>query len=105
MAWVYLFIAGLLEAAWVTGMKLSEGFTRPLPSLVTVATMIASFYLLALSLRTLPVGMGYAVWVGIGALGASVVGVLVFEEPLTLARSFFLGLLLIAVVGLKLSSS
>jgi len=101
MAWLYLLVAGLLETAWVIGMKYSEGFTRLAPSLFTLATMAASFYLLGLALRVLPMGTGYAVWVGIGALGAAVAGVLLFGEPIDPARLFFLTLLLVAIVGLK----
>lgn len=103
-AWLYLLFAGLLETAWAIGLKYTEGFTRLGPSLLTSVALIGSMVLLSLAVRTLPIGTAYAVWVGIGALGAAVLGVVLFEEPLSLARAFFLTLLLVAIVGLKLTS-
>ena len=104
MAWVLLFIAGLLETGWAIGLKYSNGFTRPLPSLLTVAGILVSMVLLSIAARTLPIGTAYAVWVGIGAAGAVILGILLLGEPVTAARLFFLGLLLVALVGLKMSS-
>ncbi|GHF90440.1 DMT family transporter [Streptomyces thermodiastaticus] len=104
MAWVLLIVAGLLEVAWSIGMKYSEGFTRPVPSVLTVAGIVASMLLLSRATRSLPIGTAYGVWVGIGAAGAAVLGMLVFGEPATAARIFFVCLLLTAVVGLKVTS-
>jgi quaternary ammonium compound-resistance protein SugE len=103
MAWVLLVIAGLLEVCWSIGLKYSEGFTRLVPSVLTVAAMVASMGLLSLAVRRLPIGTAYAVWVGIGALGAAVLGILLFREPVTPWRVLFLVLLLTAIVGLKLT--
>lgn len=86
MAWVYLVLAGLLEVVWAFAMKQSDGFSRPLPSAVTLAAMIVSFGLLSLAMRSLPLGTAYAIWTGIGALGAFVVGIVVLGEPATALR-------------------
>lgn len=104
MAWVYLIIAGAFEVVWSTAMKFSEGFTRPLPSLIMVGGMLVSFWLLTLATKALPLGTAYAIWTGIGALGAVIVGVLLFQEPLTAARMLFLVLILAGILGLKLTS-
>lgn len=107
MAWVYLVIAGLLEVVWALGLKLSGGFDvakKPLASGATLAALIASFVLLALATRTLPIGTAYAVWVGIGAAGAALGGIVLFEEPAAPLRLVFLGLLVAAIVGLKATS-
>ena len=101
MAWGILIAAGGLEVFWATFMKLSEGFTKPLYTVLTFAGMAASFLLLARDTRTLPLGTAYAVWTGIGALGALIVGVIVFRESLTPARLLFAALLLIGIIGLK----
>ena len=101
MAWGILLAAGGLEVFWATFMKLSEGFTKPLYTVLTFAGMAASFLLLARATRTLPLGTAYAVWTGIGALGALIVGVIVFRESLTPARLLFAALLLIGIIGLK----
>lgn len=101
MAWVLLIVAGLLEVGWSVGMKFTDGFTRLWPSLLTGLGIVASMALLAQAARTLPIGTAYGVWVGIGAAGAAVVGMLVLDEPVTAARIFFVCLLLVAVVGLK----
>ena len=101
MAWGILIAAGGLEVFWATFMKLSEGFTTPLYTVLTFAGMAASFLLLARATRTLPLGTAYAVWTGIGALGALIVGVIVFRESLTPARLLFAALLLIGIIGLK----
>lgn len=101
MAWVYLILAGLLEIGWAIGMKYSQGFTKPLPTLFTIATMIVSFALLALALRTIPVGTGYAVWTGIGAVGTAILGMVLFHDSTHPFRLFFLALILVGIVGLK----
>ncbi|MEV6328341.1 multidrug efflux SMR transporter [Streptomyces sp. NPDC051909] len=104
MAWVLLLLAGLLEVGWSIGMKYTEGFTRLWPSVFTVAGIIASMVLLAQATKSLPIGTAYGVWVGIGAAGAAVLGMVVLGEPATAARIFFVCLLLVAVVGLKATS-
>jgi quaternary ammonium compound-resistance protein SugE len=104
MPWVFLIIAGLLEVCWAIGLKYTEGFTRPLPTVLTVLAIIASMVLLSLAARSLPIGTAYAIWVGIGALGAAILGIILFKEPVTAARMFFLALLLTSIVGLKLTS-
>ncbi|MFF7485870.1 DMT family transporter [Streptomyces luteogriseus] len=101
MAWVLLVVAGLLEVGWSVGMKYTDGFTRPLPSVLTGAGIVASMLLLSQAAKTLPIGTAYGVWVGIGAAGAAVFGMAVLGEPATAARIFFVCLLLVAVVGLK----
>jgi quaternary ammonium compound-resistance protein SugE len=102
MAWIYLTVAGLFEIGWAIGLKYTEGFTRLLPSLWTVGSMIVSIVLLGLALKTLPVGTGYAVWTGIGAVGTAALGIYLFGEPATAARLFCIGLILSGIVGLKL---
>jgi quaternary ammonium compound-resistance protein SugE len=104
MAWVLLFLAGLLEIAWSVGLKFSEGFTRLWPSLGTVAGIAASMALLALAVRQLPIGTAYGMWVGIGAVGTAALGMVLFDEPVTAARVFFVCLLVVAVVGLEATS-
>jgi len=104
MAWIYLFIAGLFETAWAIGLKYSEGFTKLGPSLFTAASMIISFYLLALALRTLPVGTGYAVWTGIGTVGAAILGIVLFDESRALPRVLCIFLIVAGIIGLKLTS-
>src|SRR5687768_5558509 len=105
MAWVILVLAGFLEIVWAVGLKYTNGFTRLVPSVLTLAAIAGSMYLLALATRTLPIGTAYAIWVGIGSLGAAIAGVLLFHEPLSVLRLLFLGLLLAAIVGLKLTSA
>ena len=102
MAWIYLTVAGLLEIGWAIGLKYTDGFTRLLPSLWTIASMILSIVLLGLALRTLPVGTAYAVWTGIGAVGTAALGIYLFAEPATVARLLCIGLILAGIVGLKL---
>ena len=102
MAWIHLTIAGLLEIGWAIGLKYTEGFSRPAPSLWTVAAMIASFYFLSLALNTLPVGTAYAVWTGIGAVGTAILGIYLFDEPATALRLACIALILSGIVGLKL---
>ena len=102
MAWALLFLAGLLEVAWAVGLKYTDGFTRPWPTAATLVAMIGSVVLLALAVRTLPLGTAYAVWTGIGTAGAVLLGIVLFQEPATLARLFFVGLIVAGIVGLKL---
>ncbi|MCY1034874.1 quaternary ammonium compound efflux SMR transporter SugE [Corallococcus sp. BB11-1] len=103
-SWILLIVAGLLEVGWAIGLKYTQGFTRPIPSILTVAGIIASMGLLSYAAKSLPIGTAYAVWVGIGAFGAAVMGMVLFNEPATAPRLFFLGLLLVAIVGLKVTS-
>ena len=103
-AWVALVVAGLLEVCWAVGLKYTDGFRRPLPSALVIAAIALSMFLLSWAARTLPIGTAYAVWVGIGALGAAIFGVILFHEPLTAGRIGFLLLLLIAIVGLKVTN-
>lgn len=105
MAWLILFIAGLLEVGWALGLKATEGFTRLVPSLLTGVAIVGSMVLLAHASRTLPIGTAYAVWVGVGVVGASVGGIFLYDEPVTVARVAFLGLLVVAIIGLKVTSS
>jgi quaternary ammonium compound-resistance protein SugE len=104
MPWVLLLVAGLLEACWAVGLKYTEGFTKPLPSVLVGAAIVASMWLLALAARDLPIGTAYAVWVGIGAFATAIGGIALFHEPVTAARLLFLGLLVAAIVGLKATS-
>lgn len=104
MAWTLVVIAGLLETAWAIGLKYTEGFTRPLASVLTALAIVASMGLLGLAVRDLPIGTAYAVWVGIGSLGAAILGVALFGEPLGPARLGFLLLLVVAIIGLRLTS-
>lgn len=101
MPWVYLVIAGLLEVGWAIGLKYTDGFTKPIPSALTVAAIIGSMWLLSLAARSLPIGTAYAVWVGIGATGAAILGVVLLKEPLTPGRALFLAMLVVAIIGLK----
>jgi quaternary ammonium compound-resistance protein SugE len=101
MAWVILVLAGLLEVAWAVGLKFTEGFTRPWPSILTGLALVASVWLLALSVRTLPIGTAYAVWTGIGAVGTVIVGIVRFGEPATLFRLGCVGLIVTGLIGLK----
>ena len=103
--WLALIVAGLLEVCWAVGLKYTDGFRRPLPSVLVILTIAASMFLLAWAARTLPIGTAYAVWVGIGALGAAILGIALFDEPLTMARMGFLALLLVAIAGLKITSN
>ena len=104
MNWFLLVIAGLLEAGWAIGLKLSEGFTRPWISVITVVAIAASMLLLGIAVRGLPIGTAYAIWVGIGSLGAALLGIFLLGEPASIGRWFFLALLLVAIVGLKMTA-
>jgi quaternary ammonium compound-resistance protein SugE len=104
MAWIYLFFAGLLEVAWAVGLKASHGFTRPLISAVTIICMVISLWLLALAMRGLPLGTAYAIWTGIGAVGAFVVGIVAFGETASALRILSITLIVAGLVGLKLAT-
>jgi quaternary ammonium compound-resistance protein SugE len=105
MAWIMLLVAGLLEIVWAFAMKQSHGFTRPVPSAVTLVAMIASFGLLSLSMRTLPLGTAYMIWTGIGAVGAFAVGVIALGEPVSALRLGAAALIVAGLVAMKLSST
>lgn len=105
MNWLFLVLAGLLEVGWAVGLKYSEGFTRPLPSVLTVIAMVVGFYLLSLSMREIPLGTAYGIWVGIGAVGAAIAGMVLFEEPVSTLRIVSIVLVVAGIVGLKLSSA
>jgi quaternary ammonium compound-resistance protein SugE len=104
MSWMYLLVAGVLEIVWAVGLKYTAGFTRLLPSAITIGAMIASVWLLALALRTIPVGTGYAVWTGIGAVGTALLGIVLFAEPASLPRLLCIGVIVAGILGLKLVS-
>jgi quaternary ammonium compound-resistance protein SugE len=104
MAWLYLLIAGLLEVAWAIGLKYTDGFTRLVPSIFTLASMGVSLLFLGLALKTLPVGTAYAVWTGIGAVGVAILGIVLFAEPANALRLGSIGLIVGGIVGLKLVS-
>lgn len=104
MSWFYLALAGVLEVVWAIGLKYTEGFTKPLPSAITLAGMIASVWFLALALKTIPVGTGYAVWTGIGAVGTAILGIILFAEPATLPRIACIALIVAGIAGLKIVS-
>ena len=104
MAWIYLVIAGLLEVVWAYSMKLSDGFTRPVPAAVTIVTMIMSFTLLAMAMRSLPLGTAYMMWTGIGAVGAFILGVVLLGEAVTAMRMLAALLIVGGLVLMKLSS-
>ena len=102
MAWAVLLAAGLLEITWAIGLKYTEGFTRLIPSVLTLAAMAGSILLLGLALKTLPIGTAYAVWTGIGAVGTAILGIFLFGEPASVLRLASIGLIVAGIVGLKL---
>ena len=103
MAWMLLFIAGLFEVCWAIGLKYTDGFTRLWPSVLTVVAMTVSIVCLALALKSIPVGTGYAVWTGIGAVGTALLGIVLFGESVSPARLSCIGLIVAGIVGLKLT--
>lgn len=103
MSWFILFVAGLLEIGWAIGLKYTEGFTRLWPTVGTVISLVASFVLLGIAMRSLPVGTAYAVWVGIGAIGTAILGIILFGDSADLPRILSLGLICAGIVGLKLT--
>lgn len=104
MPWLTLFLAAVFECCWAVGLKYTHGFTRLTPSLLTLAAMALSVWLLGRASLHLPIGTAYAVWVGLGAAGTVVLGIFLFQEPVSPARLFFLGLMLLAIVGLKFTA-
>ena len=104
MAWLLLVVAGLMEVGWAIGLKYTEGFTRLWPSVFTLAAMVASVVLLGVAMKTLPVGTSYAVWVGVGAVGTAILGIVLFGEPASAGRIASLGLIVAGIVGLKLAT-
>ena len=104
-SWILLVVAGLFETAWAVGLKYTEGFTRLVPSVFTIVTLAISMVLLSKAAKDLPIGTAYGVWVGIGALGAAILGIFLFHEGASPARMFFLALLLISIIGLKVTST
>jgi quaternary ammonium compound-resistance protein SugE len=102
MNWVYLFFAGIFEIGWAIGLKYTDGFTRIVPTLLTLASMIVSLGLLGLALKTLPVGTAYAVWTGIGTVGTAILGIYLLGEPATAIRLACIGLIVSGIIGLKL---
>ena len=104
MSWIYLFIAGLFEIGWAIGLKYTEGFTKPWPSVITIIGMILSFYFLSTALKSIPIGTAYAVWTGIGAVGTAILGIILFGESKELVRLFFILLIIIGIIGLKIFS-
>ena len=103
MAWVLLFIAGLFEIGWAVGLKYTEGFSRLWPTVWTLASMAVSVWLLGVAVRTLPVGTAYAVWTGVGAVGTVLLGIVLFDEPTTVGRLLCVCLIIVGIVGLKLT--
>ena len=103
MAWLSLFFAGLTEIGWAIALKYSHGFTRLIPSILSICVMILSFFLLAHSLKSIPIGTAYAVWTGIGIMGTVILGILLFNEPVSFFRILFLSMILIGIVGLKVT--
>jgi quaternary ammonium compound-resistance protein SugE len=104
MAWVYLGLAGVLEVVWAVALKASDGFTRWVPDLIMTAGIVASFWFLSRAFREIPMGTAYAVWTGIGAAGVAILGMIYYGEPASLVRLGFLSLILIGIVGLKISA-
>jgi quaternary ammonium compound-resistance protein SugE len=105
MAWVYLVVAGLFECAWAIGIKYTDGFTKIVPSVLTLAAMAISVWLLSIAMKTIPIGTAYAVWTGIGAVGVALLGMLLFDESKDIARVFCLLLIVSGIIGLKLFST
>jgi quaternary ammonium compound-resistance protein SugE len=102
MAWIILFVAGLFEIGWAVGLKFTEGFTRPIPTILTGISLVASMGLLGWAVKSLPLGTAYAVWTGVGAVGTAIVGILLFKEPATAGRLVCLALIVSGILGLKL---
>lgn len=104
MKWLILIVAGLFEMGWAIGLKYSQGFTKPIPGMFTIVGMIASFYFLALSLKSIPLGTAYAIWTGIGTVGTVTLGIVLFKEPIYITKLVFIGFILVGIVGLKVVS-
>ena len=104
MSWIYLFIAGLFEVVWAIGLKYTNGFTKLWPSIGTVIAMIISFYFLSTAVKTIPIGTGYAVWTGIGAVGTALLGIILFGESKEFVRILCILLIVVGIIGLKIFS-
>jgi quaternary ammonium compound-resistance protein SugE len=104
MHWLFLVVAGIFETCWAVSLKYSHGFTKLIPSVITVAGMIASFYFLSLSLKHLPLGTAYAVWTGIGTVGTLILGIVLFRESISIPQIFCVSLIIVGIIGLKLLS-
>jgi quaternary ammonium compound-resistance protein SugE len=105
MAWLILFLAGLFEVGWAVGLKYTDGFTRPGPTLATVAAMAMSLWLLGIAMKTLPLGTAYAVWVGVGTIGTVILGIVLLNEPVNALRLISVALILAGIIGLKLATA
>ncbi|MEE1925064.1 quaternary ammonium compound efflux SMR transporter SugE [Pseudomonas sp. 148P] len=105
MSWIILFFAGLFEVGWAVGLKYTDGFTRPLPTVLTVAAMAVSLGLLGLAMKELPLGTAYAIWTGVGAVGTVIAGIILFGESMALVRLVSVALIIAGLVGLKVSAS
>ncbi|UUD65030.1 quaternary ammonium compound efflux SMR transporter SugE [Pseudomonas seleniipraecipitans] len=105
MSWIILFFAGLFEVGWAVGLKYTEGFTRPLPTLLTVTAMLVSLGLLGLAMKELPLGTAYAIWTGIGAVGTVIAGIILFGESMALLRLLSVALIVCGLIGLKVSNA
>lgn len=105
MNWLILFFAGILEIGWAIGLKYTEGFTKLVPSVITIVLMISSMTLLAFAVKNLPIGTAYAVWTGIGAVGTAILGIILFQESKDFWRIFFIVLIVVGIIGLKINSS
>jgi quaternary ammonium compound-resistance protein SugE len=103
MAWLIVIVAGLFEVGWAIGLKYTDGFTRPWPTVATLVAMVVSVWLLSIGMRTLPVGTAYSVWVGVGAIGTVALGIVLFDEPASVARIVSVLLIVAGIVGLKLA--
>lgn len=104
MAWIHLFIAGLFEIGWAVGLKYTNGFTKLWPSVITIIGMILSFYFLSSAVKSIPIGTAYAIWTGIGAVGTAILGIFLFNESREFIRIFFIMLIVVGIIGLKLFS-
>ncbi|MCW2270239.1 MULTISPECIES: quaternary ammonium compound efflux SMR transporter SugE [Pseudomonas] len=105
MSWIILFFAGLFEVGWAVGLKYTDGFTRPLPTVLTVAAMAISLGLLGLAMKELPLGTAYAIWTGVGAVGTVIAGIILFGESMALVRLLSVALIVTGLIGLKVSAS
>ncbi|CAI8858957.1 MULTISPECIES: quaternary ammonium compound efflux SMR transporter SugE [Pseudomonas] len=105
MSWIILFFAGLFEVGWAVGLKYTDGFSRPLPTVLTVAAMVISLGLLGLAMKELPLGTAYAIWTGVGAVGTVIAGIILFGESMALVRLVSVALIICGLVGLKVSTS
>ncbi|MFJ4397171.1 quaternary ammonium compound efflux SMR transporter SugE [Pseudomonas sp. NPDC089396] len=105
MSWIILFFAGLFEVGWAVGLKYTDGFTRPLPTILTVGAMVISLGLLGLAMKELPLGTAYAIWTGVGAVGTVIAGIILFGESMALVRLVSVALIVTGLIGLKVSAS